>query len=178
MKFLDTGLQDATLIEFEPFADHRGEFMRTFCRKEFEAAGLKADFVQMNASTNAKRGTLRGMHYQNPPHAEVKIVRCVRGAIHDVIIDLRPASPSYLKWAGFDLTADNHRQLYVPEGFAHGFVTLADDTAVSYLVSAFYAPGAEGGLRWNDPAFDIRWPAAPELISQKDASWPDFSALA
>ena len=178
MKFLDTGLNDATLIEMTTYADRRGEFARVFCEKEFAEAGLKTRYVQVNASVNKKRGTLRGMHYQNPPHAEVKVVRCVKGAIHDVIVDLRPDSTTYMKWAGFDLTDDNHRQLYVPEGFGHGFITLTDDAAVTYMVSAFYAPGAEGGLRWNDPGLGLKWPLEPAVISEKDANWPDFTALA
>ena len=176
MKFHPTELQDATLIELTPFEDSRGQFCRTFCQEEFAGAGLETDYVQANASLNYKKGTLRGMHYQVAPHAEVKVVRCVAGAIHDVIIDLRPESPSYLKWQGFDLTDDNGLQLYVPRGFAHGFVTLRDNTSVAYMVSTAYAPGAEGGLRWNDPFFGMAWPLEATTISEKDASWPDFEA--
>ncbi|MEM1102643.1 MAG: dTDP-4-dehydrorhamnose 3,5-epimerase [Pseudomonadota bacterium] len=178
MKFTQTDLQDAVLIDIEPRDDARGFFSRMFCEKEFAEAGLVSKYVQHNYSFNHKRGTLRGMHYQNAPHREVKVVQCVKGAIYDVIVDIRPASPTYLLWRGFELSENNRRQLYVPEGFAHGYVTLEDDSAVSYLVSAFYAPGAEGGLRWSDPAIGIDWPLEPDVISDKDASWPDFKALA
>jgi dTDP-4-dehydrorhamnose 3,5-epimerase len=178
MKFHETSLSDAVLIELTPFEDHRGHFSRTFCAAEFGDAGLETVFVQSNASFNHKQGTLRGMHFQAAPHAEVKVVRCVSGAIHDIIIDLRPGSPSYLKWQGFDLTDSNGMQLYVPRGFAHGFVTLRDNTAVTYNVSTPYAPGAEGGLRWNDPAFAMVWPVEIAVISDKDAHWPDFDAAA
>jgi dTDP-4-dehydrorhamnose 3,5-epimerase len=174
MKFHPTELQDAVLIEMTPFRDPRGYFSRTFCEEEFGGAGLATRFVQANMSHNPKEGTLRGMHYQVPPHAEVKVIRCVKGAICDVIADLRPESPTYMKSQGFLLTEDNQMQLYVPEGFAHGFITLAENTSVNYLVTAFYAPGAERGLRWNDPALKLRWPAEPTLISDKDASWPDY----
>jgi dTDP-4-dehydrorhamnose 3,5-epimerase len=175
VKFTATTLKDAVLIEPEPRPDERGFFARTYCRNEFAGAGLETDFVQGNMSFNRATGTLRGMHFQYPPHEEVKVVRCIRGAIYDVIIDLRPDSPSYLKWQGFELTEDNRLQLYVPRGFAHGFLTLSDGAAVAYQVSAFYAPGAEGGVRWNDPQFAIEWPADVTLLSPKDAAWPDFS---
>ncbi len=175
MRFAPTTLQDAVLIELDRHADERGYFARTFCRKEFADAGLETDFVQGNMSFNHVKGTLRGMHFQRAPHEEVKVVRCISGAIYDVIIDLRPASPSYLKWQGFTLSAENGRQLYVPRGFAHGFLTLCDGAAVVYQVSAFYAPGAEGGVRWNDPRFAIAWPGDVAVASPKDAAWPDFS---
>ena len=175
MKFTTTSLKDAILIEPEPRPDERGFFARTYCRNEFAEAGLETDFVQGNMSFNRAKGTLRGMHFQYPPHEEVKVVRCIRGAIYDVIIDLRPDSPSYLKWQGFELTEDNGLQLYVPRGFAHGFLTLSDGAAVAYQVSAFYAPGAEGGVRWNDPQFAIEWSADVTVLSPKDAAWPDFS---
>lgn len=173
MLFTPTGLNGAVLIEIEPREDHRGFFARTFCRREFAAAGLVNDFVQHNYSFNHAKGTLRGMHFQNAPHREVKVVQCVKGAVHDIIVDLRPDSATYLQWRGFELTEANRRQLYVPEGFAHGYVTLAPESAVSYLVSACHAPGAEGGLRWDDPALGIEWPVAIKVISAKDAAWPD-----
>lgn len=175
MKFTPTTLQDAYLIDIEAREDDRGFFARRFCKDEFAEVGLETEYVQHNYSFNHKRGTLRGMHFQNAPHREVKVVSCVAGAIHDVIVDMRPDSPTYLKWEGFDLTADNHRQLYVPEGFAHGYITLTDNAAVAYLVSSVYAPGAEGGLRWNDPAIGIEWPEAMQEISDKDANWGDFT---
>jgi dTDP-4-dehydrorhamnose 3,5-epimerase len=175
MRFLATSLEGAVLIEPEKRADPRGWFARTFCEEEFAAQGLATRFVQHNASQNPTAGTLRGMHFQHPPHAEVKVVRCTRGALFDAIVDLRPGSPSYLRWEGFELTAANGRMLYVPEGFAHGYLTLADDTEAAYLVSHPYTPGAEGGLRYDDPAFGIAWPRAAAVISDKDAAWPAFA---
>ncbi|MBI5686576.1 MAG: dTDP-4-dehydrorhamnose 3,5-epimerase [Verrucomicrobia bacterium] len=174
MKFTETELKGAWVIDLEPQKDFRGFFSRTFCQKEFSQHGLQTEYVQTNTSWNEKRGTLRGMHYQRPPHSEVKLVRCTRGAIYDVIIDLRPGSPTFCKWLGFELTADNRRTLYVPEGFGHGYQTLVPDAEVFYMVSAFYAPGAEGGVRWNDPRFAIRWPVADPVLSPKDAAHPDF----
>jgi dTDP-4-dehydrorhamnose 3,5-epimerase len=178
MLFHPTTLADATLIELEKRGDPRGWFARTFCEEEFAKAGLETRFVQHNASANPKAGTLRGMHYQNPPHAEVKVVRCTKGALFDAIVDLRPSSPTCGKWEGFELTAGNGRMLYVPEGFAHGYLTLADDTEASYLVSYPYTPGAEGGLRYDDAAFGIEWPREIALVSDKDAAWPPYAAPA
>lgn len=180
MKFTKTRLADAVLIELDRFADERGYFARVMCAREFAEAGLADTFVQANHSYNARAGTLRGMHYQKEPHGEVKLVRCVRGAIHDVIVDLRRESPTFGQWQGFDLTAENGCMLYVPEGFAHGFQTLEDDTDVTYQVSEFYTPGAEAGVRYDDPAFGISWPRAVTVISEKDAGWPaiDLKALA
>lgn len=175
MKFTPTRLQGAFLIEPEPIRDARGHFARTFCASELADSGLENRFVQGNHSFNHKRGTLRGMHFQHPPHAEVKIVSCTAGAIHDVIVDLRGDSPSYLQWQGFDLTPENGHQLYVPRGFAHGYITLRDESAVSYLVSDAYAPGKEGGVRWNDRAFGIAWPLKPAVMSDKDRNWPDYT---
>jgi dTDP-4-dehydrorhamnose 3,5-epimerase len=172
MKFSETTLKDAVLIAIEKRGDERGHFARTFCAEEFAAHGLATGFVQANASHNVRRGTLRGMHFQRAPHGEVKVVRCTRGAIHDVIIDLRRESPTYGRWEGFDLTEANGRMLYVPAGFAHGFQTLEDDSAVAYQVSHPYTPGAEGGVRWDDPAFGIAWPLPVAVISEKDAAWP------
>ncbi len=175
MKFEETKLSGAFVIELQRMEDRRGFFARAFCRREFAAHGLNPAVAQCNTSFNRAAGTLRGMHYQTDPFPEVKLVRCIRGAIHDVIIDLRPASPTYRAWAGFDLSAENHRTLYVPEGFAHGYLTLADDTVVFYQVSEFYNPGHERGIRWNDPAFAIHWPLTPRIVSPKDASHPDFA---
>jgi len=174
MEFRPTSLKDAMLILSESLSDERGWFMRVFCNRELADAGLESVFHQRNTSHNHRRGTLRGMHFQRPPHAEVKIVRCIRGAIHDVIIDLRPSSPTFLRWEGFTLTEDSPTQVYVPRGFAHGYLTLADDSAVSYTVSAYYAPEAEGGVRWDDPCFAIDWPEPVHLASKKDRAWPDF----
>jgi len=174
MIFTETELAGAFVIEPERREDDRGFFARSYCADEFEQHGLNPRVVNTNLSYNARRGTLRGMHFQRSPYEEAKLVRCTRGAIHDVIVDLRPGSPTYMRWIGVDLTADNYRLLYVPEGFAHGFQTLADDTDVTYQVSEFYTPGSEGGARYDDPAFGIEWPLAVTVISEKDASWPDF----
>jgi dTDP-4-dehydrorhamnose 3,5-epimerase len=175
MLFTKTRLECAWLIEPEPIRDGRGWFARTFCEREFGAHGLETRFVQHSTSQNANSGTLRGMHFQTAPHAEVKLVRCLKGAIWDVIIDLNPGSPTYRQWQGFELSAANMRQLYIPEGFAHGFQTLKDDTEIGYLISQFYAPEASTGLRWNDPAFGIAWPMAPAVMSEKDKAWADFA---
>ena len=177
MIFTPTGLDGAFVVEIEPRGDDRGFFARTFCRREFEKNGLQVDFVQANTAFSKEKGTLRGMHFQRPPHAEAKFLRCVRGAVFDVMIDLRPESPTRKKWFGVELTAENRKMVFVPAGFAHGYLTTAADTEVFYLVSAFYAPEAEDGLRWDDPAFDIEWPPVGELIvSEKDRGWPLFSA--
>lgn len=175
MIFIETELRDAYIIELERREDNRGFFARTWCQQEFADHGLVDRIVQANLSYNRTRGTLRGMHFQRAPHAEAKVIRAVRGAIYDVIIDLRPDSPSYKRWIGVELTADNRRALYVPEGFAHGFQTLADDTDVLYEMSAFYAPLAADGLRYNDPAFGISWPLPVSVISEKDMYWADFA---
>jgi dTDP-4-dehydrorhamnose 3,5-epimerase len=173
--FEETKLPGAFVIDLERREDERGFFARTFCTNEFAEHGLNARLVQANTSWNPRKGTLRGMHFQNAPYAEVKVVRATRGAIHDVIIDLRRDSPTYKQWIGVDLDEENRRALYVPEGFAHGFQTLAPDTEVHYLVTAFYTPESEGGVRWDDPAFGIEWPdPANAFLSPKDATWPDF----
>lgn len=174
MRFIPTSLGGAVLIEPEPRADARGHFARTFCAAEFAAAGLETHFPQHNHSFNAAAGTLRGMHFQHPPHAEVKLVRCTQGAVRDVIIDLRPASETCGHWEAFELSAENGLQLYVPKGFAHGYVTRQDRSAVSYLVSSPYAPASEGGVRWDDPAFGIDWQVDVRQISDKDASWSNY----
>lgn len=178
MRFSKTELCGAWLIEPTPARDERGFFARTFCVKEFKEHGLTTRFVQHNASQSAKRGTLRGMHLQSAPHSEVKVVTCLKGAIWDVIIDLRPKSPTYCQWRGFELTAANRHQLYVPKGFAHGFQTLCDEVEVGYLISAFYAPAAASGVRHDDPAFAIDWPLPVSAISEKDRTWPLFLAAA
>jgi dTDP-4-dehydrorhamnose 3,5-epimerase len=168
----DTSLADARLIELQPRGDERGWFARTMSRTEFEQAGLNADFRQQNTSVSANAGTLRGMHFQLGPHTEAKLVRCIRGAIVDIIVDLRLGSPSYLKHEKFELTPSNNRILYVPEGFAHAFQTLTEDTEVTYLVTADYTPEAERGVRYSDPRLGIDWPLEVTTISPKDAAWP------
>lgn len=175
MIFRKIGLKGAYLIEPEKINDHRGFFARSFCVKEFEQYGLKTRFVQCNISYNIKRGTLRGLHYQNHPFPEVKLVRCSRGAIYDVIIDLRSESPSYKSHFGVRLDELNSWQLYVPEGFAHGFITLEDHSEISYQMSEYYSPQHSGGIRWDDPCFNIRWPLDPVVISDKDRILPHFS---
>ena len=174
MKFHDTELPGAYIIELEKLEDERGFFARTWCQKEFEDQGLVARVVQANTSFNTRAGTLRGMHYQVAPYQETKLIRCTRGALHDVIIDLRPDSSTYKRWTAVELTASNDKMLYVPGDFAHGFITLENNTEAIYLVSEAYTPGAEGGLRWDDPEFGIEWPRPVEVISAKDAGWPDF----
>lgn len=169
-------LSGAALIDLQRRGDDRGFFARTFCVDEFAAAGLPTTFVQQNMSWSARAGTLRGMHFQNSPHAEDKLIRCVRGAIFDVILDIRPGSDTFGQWEGFELTAENRQQVLVPKGFAHGFQTLTDDTEVSYLVSNRYEPASESGIRWNDPQFAINWPLEPTEMSPKDAAWPDYRA--
>lgn len=174
MRFIDTKLKEAFIIELEPKEDERGFFARSFCQEEFKAHGLNSRVVQCNISFNRKRGTLRGLHYQIAPYEEAKLVRCTRGAIYDVIIDLRPESPTFKQWIGVELTAENHRMLYVPEGFAHGFQTLEDNTEVFYQVSEFYHPESERGVRWDDPAFNIEWPLPVTVVSEKDQRWSNF----
>jgi dTDP-4-dehydrorhamnose 3,5-epimerase len=175
MIFTPTDLEGAFIVDIEPREDERGFFARAWAREEFEANGLSTEVAQANIAFNHRKGTLRGMHFQRPPHAEVKVVRCVRGALYDVIVDLRPESPTWKRWLGVELTADNRRMLYIPEGFAHGYQTLADATEAYYQVSEFYAPDAEGGVRWDDPAFGIEWPDPdPPVMSQKDRTWPDY----
>jgi dTDP-4-dehydrorhamnose 3,5-epimerase len=172
MRFEQTALKDARVIVPEPIRDDRGFFARSFCVEEFAAHGLETKFVQHSLSFSRRRHTLRGIHFQRPPHAEAKVVSCIQGAIFDVIVDLRPASPTYRRWAAFELTAQNRLQLYVPKGFAHGHQTLADDTTVAYLISEFHAPGAAGGIRYDDPALAIGWPARPSILSDSDRKWP------
>jgi dTDP-4-dehydrorhamnose 3,5-epimerase len=174
MIFTETPLAGAYLIELEKHGDERGFFARTFCEREFASHGLVTHFVQINNSLSARQGTLRGMHYQLTPKAETKAVRCIRGALYDIILDMRDASPTFGQSFGAELTAENHRMMYVPKGFAHGFFTLADETEALYLVDEFYAPESERGIRWDDPRFALRWPAQPNVISDKDRNVPDF----
>ncbi len=174
MLFRSTGLAGVRLIDLEPTRDERGLFARTFCTRELAAQGLETGFVQHSISVTERAGSVRGMHFQKSPHEEVKLLRCIRGAIHDVLIDIRPDSPTYGRWEAYDLTAENRRQLYVPAGLAHGFQTLLPDTEVGYLISAFYAPAAAVGIRHDDPAFAIAWPLPVADISPKDRAWPDW----
>jgi dTDP-4-dehydrorhamnose 3,5-epimerase len=175
MRFLPTGIAGAHLIELEPHRDERGFFARTWDGGLFGERGLEPTLAQASTSWNAKAGTLRGMHFQTPPYAEAKLVRCIRGALFDVIVDLRQGSPSWLRWEGFELTAENRRQVYIPPGVAHGFQTLVDDTEVLYLISTPYVPTASEGLRFDDPKLGIRWPAPPSVISERDRNWPLFT---
>jgi dTDP-4-dehydrorhamnose 3,5-epimerase len=175
VRFTRTGLRDVVIIDLEPIEDARGFFARAWDEREFAENALETRIAQCNVSFNRRKGTLRGMHLQRPPYEEVKLIRCSRGSLFDVIIDIRPESASYKQWTGVELSARNRRMLYVPRGFAHGFQTLEDDTETFYMVSEFYVPGAEDGLRWNDPIFGIEWPLGePSEISDKDRSWPDF----
>ena len=174
MIFRDTPIADAYVIELEKRGDDRGFFARAFCEQEFREHGLVEHFVQINNSLSAQRGTLRGMHYQLEEAAETKVIRCIRGSLFDVILDLRPESPTFRKWFGEILSAENRFTMYAPRGCAHGFMTLEDDTEAFYLVDNFYTPEQERGVRWNDPAFTIQWPMAPEVLSGKDGAHPDF----
>lgn len=176
MRFVETGLKGAWLIEPEPIPDDRGSFARTYCEREFAAHGIEFRVVQCSTSYNARRATLRGMHYQEGAAAEDKLVRCTRGAIYDVIVDLRQASPTRLKWYAAELSADNGRTLLAPKGFAHGFMTLQDGSEVLYQMSQFYEPGAARGVRWNDKALGIRWPLSDPILSERDRSYPDLAA--
>ena len=176
MKFEQTPIPGAFLIDLEKRGDERGFFARLFCEKEFAAHGLVTHFVQVNNSLSAQRGTLRGMHYQLPPKAETKLVRCVRGALWDAIVDLRPGSPTFGKSFGAELTAENRRMMYVPKGFAHGFVTLSDATEAVYFVDEFYGPEQERIARWNDPKYAIQWPIQPVVLSDKDRDARDFDS--
>jgi dTDP-4-dehydrorhamnose 3,5-epimerase len=167
-------VRGAYLIEPVKHADSRGFFARTWCRREFEAQGLNAELVQASLSCNTSAGTLRGLHYQSPPHAEAKLVRCSRGAIFDVLVDLRPGSPTFGRWLSAELSSTNGQMFYIPEGIAHGFLTLVDDTEVVYFMSAYFAPEAARGVRFDDPALGIRWPLTVSVISPRDTEWPSF----
>jgi dTDP-4-dehydrorhamnose 3,5-epimerase len=168
-------LEGAFLVEIEPAEDHRGFYARSFSGTEFAERGLAESFVEAGISRNSRHGTVRGMHLQREPHPQAKLVRCTRGAIHDVIIDLRSGSSTHGRWLATDLVASDARQLYVPEGFAHGFQTLEDDVEVSYQLSDYYDPEAEFGVRWNDPRFGIDWPIDEVVISERDRSFADFA---
>ena len=175
MTFLETKISGVFEIRLELVHDERGFFTRSWCQKEFASHGLNSRLVQCNISGSLRKGTLRGMHYQGAPYAETKIIRCTRGSIFDVAIDLRPDSPTYKGWTAAILTAGNHHMLCIPEGCAHGFLTLEDDCEVFYQMSEFYHPETARGVRWNDPAFGIAWPGKAEVISARDASYPDFA---
>lgn len=172
MHYSETGLEGAWLVDLDPHHDYRGNFARVFDAKEFAERGFPLDVAQANMSYNYRAGTLRGLHYQVEPALEAKFIRCVRGALYDVIVDMRPDSSTYLQWFGATLSAMNGRALYVPEMFAHAYLTLTDDVLAYYQVSQYYTPGTERGLRYDDPALGITWPAEPILVSEKDRSWP------
>lgn len=175
MKFMDTGFAGLFLIELEVNRDERGYFARTFCFDTFKAHGLHADYPQSGTAFNGRSGTVRGMHFQKPPHGEVKLVRCTRGAIHDVVIDMRPASATYLQCFHVELAAGDGRELYVPDGFAHGYQSLTEASEVHYMLSARHRPEAASGVRWDDPAFSLTWPLPITVISERDCSWPLLS---
>lgn len=175
MIFSETKLKNVYLIEQERFEDDRGFFARTFCKKEFQAHGIHSTFVQCNTSFNVKKGTLRGMHYQSKPHEEAKLVRCTMGAIYDVVIDIQPESNTFREWIAVELTFVNRKMIYVPEGFAHGFLTLEDNTEVFYQISEFYTPESSRGVRWNDPAFNVQWPMDIAVISDRDSQYPNLT---
>ena len=174
MEFLKTKLPGVFEIRIEAKPDERGFFARTWCRKEFEAQGLAGNLVQCSLSFNKRKGTLRGMHHQIAPNQETKLIRCTQGAIYDVVLDLRPQSPAFKDWVGVELTAGKRNMMYVPQGCAHGFLTLEDQSEVTYQMSEFQNPESARGVRWDDPAFQIKWPAKVEVISERDRSYPDF----
>ena len=174
MIFKETKLKGSFFVQIEKMEDERGFFSRAWCKEEFEAHGLRLQPVQANIAFSRKKGTLRGMHYQISPAWEAKLVRCIKGSIFDVIIDLRPDSPTYRHWVGLELTADNHKMVYAPEGFAHGFQTLDNDTEVFYQMSEYYHPESARGVRWDDSAFGINWPEDKCVISAKDDNYPDY----
>jgi dTDP-4-dehydrorhamnose 3,5-epimerase len=175
VKIRETGLTGLSVVEIEPRRDERGYFARVFCAREFPAAGLPDRFVQSSLSVSTRKGTVRGMHFQRAPSKEGKLVTCIRGRIFDVAVDLRPDSPTYCQWAGFELSEETKNLLYVPPGMAHGFQTLEDDVVVSYQMTDFHQPELSDGVRWDDPAFAIRWPLAATVVSERDRSLPDFS---
>jgi dTDP-4-dehydrorhamnose 3,5-epimerase len=175
VKFAETAVQGARIVEINKISDDRGFFARVWCQDEFSRHGMITDWVQANVGRSVRAGTLRGMHYQRDPHPEAKLVRCTRGAVYDVALDLRPASPSYLRWVGVTLGADEHTMLFIPEGCAHGYQTLADDSEITYLASAPYDRDAATGVRYDDPAFGIKWPLPVEVISEQDARWDLWS---
>jgi dTDP-4-dehydrorhamnose 3,5-epimerase len=175
VRFIKTNLKDVYCIELRKIEDERGFFARALCANEFRKNGLNDTFVQANIGYNFKKGTLRGFHYQVAPSEEAKLIRCISGAIYDVLIDLRPTSPTYHRWEGYYLRAEEYSMLFIPKGFAHAYMTLEDNTEVYYSVSEFYSPESERGIRWNDPAFQISWPeGGPKVISKKDNDWEDY----
>jgi dTDP-4-dehydrorhamnose 3,5-epimerase len=174
MRFHATKLRGVFEVHLEPKADLRGFFARTWCQKEFEAQGLNSQLLQCSISHNTRRGTLRGLHYQAAPHAETKLVRCTRGAVYDVVVDLRPQSPTFKDWVSVVLTAENRHMIYIPEGCAHGFLTLADESEICYQMSEIYDADSARGVRWNDPAFGIVWPEAVQVISERDQTYADI----
>lgn len=176
MIFHETPIAGARLIEPKKIGDHRGFFARIWCQDELRQQGLKSELAQSNVGFSQRQGTLRGLHFQSAPHVEVKIVRCTRGSMFDVIVDLRPDSPSYKRWFGVELSEDNHKMLYVPEGCAQGYVTLSDNTEMYYHTSEFYHPESASGVRFDDPEFAIEWPAAAAVISDQDRAWPDYAS--
>ncbi len=175
MIFTETKLKGAYLIDIQKLEDERGFFARTWCEHEMADHGIDMHIVQANTSLNLKKGTLRGMHFQKSPYEEAKLVRCIRGSIYDVIVDLRTESPTFKKWFGVELTADNYKMIYIPERFAHGFITLEDNSEITYMMSQFYTPGYEAGFRWNDPAINIQWPMNAVVISEKDRNLPELN---
>lgn len=179
MIFTETKIAGTYLVEMERMRDERGFFARAWAVEEFEEMGLETVYPAVNFSSSLRKGTIRGLHYQKGPHEEAKFVRCVRGALYDVVVDLRPDSPTFQQWAGFEIRASDYQAIYVPAGCAHGIQTLEDDTEMLYMVSACHRPGAEGGIRWNDPYFGIEWPECDErIISEKDQGWPDYVSVA
>ena len=177
MIFKETSLKGAYIIELEKIEDSRGFFSRVWCKREFEEKGLDSYVAQSNLSFNNQAGTLRGMHFQVSPFEETKLVRCTRGRIYDVIIDMRPESPTYNQWTAFELTEDNYKMLYIPKDFAHGYQTLEHNSEIYYQVSQFYSPGSESGIRHNDPSLNIEWPLDVSAISDKDRNWPDYTCV-
>lgn len=175
MNFTATTLAGSYIVEIDKISDERGFFGRSWCSKEMRQHGLKGDIAQINTSRSKDKGTLRGLHYQVAPYQECKMVRCTRGAVFNIVADLRPHSPTFLQWFGAELTEDNHKSLYSPEGFAQGFITLADNTEITYLTTQTYAPGHDWGVRWNDPSLQIELPLSVAVISDKDGNWPDFT---
>jgi|WetSurSiteA1Bulk_404760.scaffolds.fasta_scaffold00183_8 dTDP-4-dehydrorhamnose 3,5-epimerase len=175
MIFTETKLKGAFTIEIKKIGDDRGFFGRSWCKKEMEEHGLEGSIAQINTSLSKFKGTLRGLHFQIAPYQECKMIRCTRGAIFDVIVDLRPGSATFLQWVGEELTMDNHKALYSPKGFAQGFITMTADAEITYFTTDFYAPGMDRGVRWNDPQIGIQWPLQPAIISDKDQTWPDFT---
>lgn len=174
MIFSETRIQGVFVIELQKLEDQRGYSARTWCEKEFASAGIPARWVQSLTSFNARRGTLRGMHFQSSPRAQARLVRCTRGGVYDVVLDLRPDQPTYRQWIATELTAENGKTLYIPQGLAHGYQTLADETELSYLMSEPYDPACDTGVRWNDPAFGIEWPPAERIMSDRDRTFPDL----